>query len=358
MSARALIDDEEPALPAAVRRFFSPVLQADTALLLGCAAIGTATNLVAWGLPLSAAWVDLPFSVLELVPVLVLVRFARRRIEEGRPLTLGRVVLGIAVAAILGGAVTILRQPFTPMVLLQASIGTSLPCALFVGALELHARAVKTQARAQERRESNIRLEAELQQARARLLEAQIEPHFLFNTLANVRQLQRNDPGAGVAMLGDLIEYLETSLPSLGSESTTLDRERALVAAYLRLHRARFGARLRFDISFPEPLLPCVVPSMMLLTLVENSLRHGLAPLPDGGSIELSAERSGASLLLTVADTGAGMRSGTGGGTGLANIRSRLKLRYGNGARLNLSLNEPRGVRACLHLPLAAEAQA
>src|SRR5262249_859863 len=137
------------------RAVVSGVLRADVWLLLGCAAIGTATNLVAWGLPPSAAWVDLPFSILELVPVLVLVRFARRRMEEGRPLPLGRVVLGTAVAAILGGAIILVRQPFSPMVLVSAVIGTSLPCALFVGALELHARAVKTQARAHETRESN-----------------------------------------------------------------------------------------------------------------------------------------------------------------------------------------------------------
>ena len=355
MSTGALFPRRHGAPGIGIRSVVPAMVQADVWVLLGCAAAGTATNLVACGLPLSAAWVDLPVSILELVPVLVLVRFARRRIEEGHPLSLGRLVLGTAVAAGVGAVFTVCRGPFTPMDLVGAGIGMSLPCALFVGALELHARAARADARAHETRETNIRLEAELQQARARLLEAQIEPHFLFNTLANVRQLQRSDPGAGVAMLGDLIQYLETSLPSLRSESTTLDRERALVAAYLRLHRPRFGSRLRFDISFPEPLLGCVVPSMMLLTLVENSLKHGLSPLPDGGSIQLFAERSGGSLLLTVADTGAGMRSGIGGGMGLANIRSRLRLRYGDRARLNLSLNEPRGVRASLQLPLAAE---
>ena len=339
------------------RRFTAVVFQIDVALLLGCAAAGAATDLVAVPRPLSAALTGLVFSSLELVPVLVLVRLTRRRLESGRPLSIGGLALGTVIAASLGAAVTIIHwRPFAPVSVLGAWVGMSLPCALFVAALELHARAERARARTHETREANVRLGAQLKEARARLLEAQIEPHFLFNTLANVRQLQRTDPTAGIGMLRALIEYLETSLPSLRSESTTLNQERALLDAYLRLHQPRFGDRLRFDISFPESLLGCEVPSMMLLTLVENSLKHGLAPLPDGGIIRLSAERSGASLLLSVVDTGAGMRSGTGVGTGLANIRSRLTLRYGERAKLSLSLNEPQGVRASLRLPLGQEA--
>jgi len=338
------------------RRFASAIFQPDVGLLLVCAVAGTATAVVAAAAPLASALPELPLSVLALVPVLVLVRLTRRRLESGRPLSLGSLVLGTVIASSLGAAVSLTHGWSLDLAGAAGSwVGMSLPCALFVGALELHARAERAQARTHAAREATVRLEAEIQEARARLLEAQIEPHFLFNTLANVRQLQRTDSGAGVEMLRDLIEYLETSLPSLRSESTTLNQERALVDAYLRLHLPRFGRRLKFDISFPEPLLGCEVPSMMLLTLVENSLKHGLAPLPDGGSIRLSAERSGKSLLLTVVDTGAGMRSGAGGGTGLANVRSRLALRYGEEARLSLSLNEPRGVRASLRLPLGLE---
>ena len=339
---------------AITRRFASIVFQRDVALLLGCAVINSTTAIPFVEGPLSAGVLLqlLIQGVLDLVPLLVLVRVARRRSDAGRPLSLGPVVLGMWIAATLGAVVTTYPGPYEISAVVSAGIGGLVRAALFVGALEVHARAVRAQALAHDMRQASARVEAELQEARARLLEAQIEPHFLFNTLANVRQLQRTDPRTGLEMLDNLIEYVERSLPGLRRERTTLDEERALVAAYLRLHRPRFGARLRYDIAFPDPLLGCVLPSMMLLTLVENSLKHGLGPLPEGGAIRLSAEASGESLVVDVVDTGAGMGAGTGGGTGLANIRSRLALRYGVAARLTLSLNEPRGVRASLRIPL------
>jgi LytS/YehU family sensor histidine kinase len=158
-------------------------------------------------------------------------------------------------------------------------------------------------------------------------------------------------------MLDDLIEYLERSLPGLQRERTTLEEERGLRRPPSRLHRPRFMPASSTT-SRSHRLLGCELPSMMLLTLVENSLKHGLGPLPAGGVIRLSAESSGEALLVDVVDTGAGMRGGSGGGTGLANIRSRLALRYGEAARLTLSLNEPRGVRASLRIPLAGAATA
>ena len=335
------------------RRLASAVFQLDVALLLGCAAIEMATIFIS--MPLTPAeTVEVPIQgILQFVPLLLLVRFARRRTDAGRPLSLGPLALGIAIAAMLGALVTTFPGPYDLRTVALDGYGALVRAVLFVAALELHARALRAQALAHEMRQTTARLDAELHEARARVLEAQIEPHFLFNTLANVRQLQRTDPRIAREMFDDLIEYLELSLPGLRRERTTLDEERALVAAYLRLHRARFGARLQYDIAFPERLLGCELPSMMLLTLVENSLKHGLGPLPEGGAIRLSAESSGEALLVDVVDTGAGMGGGTGGGTGLANIRSRLALRYGDAAGLTLSLNEPRGVRASLRVPLA-----
>jgi Histidine kinase len=337
------------------RRLALELFQRDVALLLGCAVIGAVIEVFFEGPPLAASRLVVIgiLGVVNLVPLLVLVRFARRRTDAGRQLSPSQLVLGIGIAAVLGVAVTTFPGPYEISGLAVDGVGGLVRAALFVGAVELHARAVRGQALAHGMREATTRLEAELQEARARLLEAQIEPHFLFNTLANVRELQRSDPRTGLAMLDDLIDYLARSLPGLGRERTTLDEERALVAAYLRLHRPRFGPRLRYDIAFPPPLLDCELPCMVLLTLVENSLKHGLGPLPEGGAITLSAETSGEALVVDVVDTGAGMGAGTGGGTGLANIRSRLALRYGDAARLTLSLNEPRGVRASLRIPLA-----
>jgi hypothetical protein len=337
------------------RRFASLAMRLDVAMVLGFAAIDAVGNLLAGRLLPSAWGREFAFGIVEFGPALIVVRLGRRWIDGGRPLALSRLALCIAAAAAFSGVVASFRDSVDWLGAASAFLGSLLPYALLVGAMELHARAARAQARAHEARQGNARLEAELQEARVRLLEAQIEPHFLFNTLANIRQLGREDPSAGIEMLTDLIEYLETSLPSLRSESTTLEQERALLDAYLRLHRPRFGPRLRFDISFPEALLRCRLPSMVLLTLVENSIRHGLAPSPEGGTIQLSAEAAGPALLVTVADTGAGMGAGSGGGTGLANVRSRLALRYGDAAGLTLSLNEPRGVRASLRLPLTSE---
>ena len=342
------------------RRLASAVFQRDVALLLGCFVLGSWTEFVQEQLPLISvrSGEALIQGVLDLVPLLVLVRLARRRSEAGRPLSPLQLVLGIAIAAAVGAAVVTYPGPYDIRTLASFGIGEVIRAVLFVGAIQLHARAMREQARVHELRQASARLDAELQEARARALEAQIEPHFLFNTLGNVRQLQRSDSRTGLEMLDDLIEYVERSLPGLRKERSTLDEERALVAAYLRLHRPRFGPRLQYDIAFPEPLLRCELPSMMLLTLVENSLKHGLGPLPEGGAIRLSAETSGEALVVNVVDTGAGMGAGVGGGTGLANIRSRLALRYGAAAGLTLSLNEPRGVRASLRIPLSERATA
>ena len=334
------------------RRLASAVLQLDVALMLGCAAIEGAGITISIGRPLTLVEF-VQGSFLQFIPLLLLVRFARNRLDARRPMSPGPLGFGVIVAAVLGGLIT--AYPVYDLGhVLQEIYGSLVPAALLAGALEMHGRALRAQGLAHEMRETTARLGTELQEARARALEAQIEPHFLFNTLANVRQLQRTDPRTALEMLDDLIEYLERSLPGLQRERTTLEEERALVAAYLRLHRPRFGARLQYDIAFPDRLLGCELPSMMLLTLVENSLKHGLGPLPEGGAIRLSAESSGEALLVDVADTGAGMGTGSGGGTGLANLRSRLALRYGEAAALTLSLNEPRGVRASLRIPLAA----
>jgi len=337
------------------RPIATAMFQLDVAVLLGCWALELVLVTLTGPRPLIPG--EYVVGVLQFVPLLLLVRFTRRRVDAGRPLPLGQLALGVAVAAALAG-ITTAYPDYEAANIGREIYGNLLLVALIVGALERQARAVRAQAIAHEMRETTSRLDAELKEARARQLEAQIEPHFLFNTLANVRQLQRTDPGTGLEMLDDLIEYLERSLPGLQRERTTLDEERALLAAYLSLHRPRFGGRLHYDIAFPDRLLGCELPSMMLLTLVENSLKHGLGPLPEGGAIRLSAESSGEALLVDVADTGAGMGAGTGGGTGLANIRSRLALRYGEAARLTLSLNEPRGVRASLRIPLTGTSTA
>ncbi|MBW8846362.1 MAG: histidine kinase [Burkholderiales bacterium] len=195
-------------------------------------------------------------------------------------------------------------------------------------------------------------------QARAQLLQAQIEPHFLFNALANVRRLLRTEPAAARGMLGDLSRYLQQALPSLREPETTLQREVSLVQAYLAVHRVRMGPRLQATLDIPATLQASLLPPMLLLTLVENAIKHGLAPLPEGGRITVTARADDGLLSLSVADDGAGMAQTSGHGLGLANIRARLRAAHGSAATLSLRRNEPRGVVAMLRLPLRPSAAA
>ena len=199
-----------------------------------------------------------------------------------------------------------------------------------------------------------LSLEREMTEARLQVMQAQIEPHFLFNTLANVRRLYQTDPPVGQAMLQHLSSYLGAALPQMREAKSTLGRELALTIAYLNVQKIRMGTRLTFDVDVPESLKACEVPPMMLLTLVENAIRHGLVPQPQGGSVRVSAHADHGSLRLEVADTGRGLQESSGAGIGLANIRARLKTLYNADARLRLAKNPQQGVTATLELPVVA----
>ena len=192
------------------------------------------------------------------------------------------------------------------------------------------------------------------EEARLRMLEAQIEPHFLFNTLANVRRLYQVDAAAAESMLDNLMRYLEVALPQMRASSSTVGREAALTEAFLAIQKIRMGGRLAYAIDVPSSLMGASLPPMMLLTLVENAIKHGLAPLPQGGTVQVSAARVGNELHIRVADTGGGFAQSSGGGTGLANIRARLAGAFGAGGRLSLARNEPQGVVATIAVPHAA----
>jgi sensor histidine kinase YesM len=191
-------------------------------------------------------------------------------------------------------------------------------------------------------------------EARLQVLQAQIEPHFLFNTLANVRRLYQTDPAPAESMLDNLMRYLAVALPQMRAADSTLGREAALTESYLEIQRIRMGRRLAFEIDVPERLREARIPPMMLLTLAENAVKHGLNPLPEGGSIRVAARDEAGRLVLEIADTGRGFTASSGGGTGLANTRARLVAMYGPAAQLGLAVNRPRGVTATIALPLAA----
>lgn len=193
----------------------------------------------------------------------------------------------------------------------------------------------------------------EVDAARLQLLQAQVEPHFLFNTLAHLRRLAQTDVPAARATLAELLKVLAEALPSLREPHTSLLRELTLVRAYLGLHQRRMGeARLRVWFDIEAGLDAVQLPSTSVLTLVENAVKHGIAPSVDGGEIGVRAWRDGALLRIDVRDTGLGMGSGSGHGTGLANLRARLKALHDTRASLSLMLNEPRGLVAQIALPL------
>jgi hypothetical protein len=209
-------------------------------------------------------------------------------------------------------------------------------------------------ARAQDAERDRARFVQRMEEARLRMLQAQIEPHFLFNTLANVRRLYQTDHADADRMMGNLMRYLEVALPQMRVAESTLGREAALTESYLTVQQIRMGRRLAFDLEIPEALRDARLPPMMLLTLAENAIKHGLAPLREGGTVRVSASTDGRELLVRVADSGQGFTQTSGGGTGLANIRARLSGLHGTAGRLTLALNTPRGVIATLAVPLAA----
>ncbi|MCZ8077187.1 MAG: histidine kinase [Paucibacter sp.] len=191
-------------------------------------------------------------------------------------------------------------------------------------------------------------LERQALDVRLRLLQAQVEPHFLFNTLANVRALVETGSPQAAPVLRSLIAYLRAAMPRLQSEVATLGDELTLVRAYLELMHLRMPDRLSFGIHIPPELESLRFPPMALLTLVENAVRHGIDPSEEGGHIELGAERSAAEggVCLWVSDSGMGLSQSAGSGTGLRNLRERLKVFYPGGASLALSENQPHGLRA------------
>jgi sensor histidine kinase YesM len=218
--------------------------------------------------------------------------------------------------------------------------------------LEYRARARRQRTEAERLRLDEAALERQLDAARAALLQAQVEPHFLFNTLAHLRRLAVTKPREARALLADLLRYLEAALPSLRQPVTTLDRELDLVRAFLALHQRRLGAqRLQLVFDIEPGWGELELPSTCLLTLAENAIKHGIAPQVAGGEIAVRVRREDRMLRLEVADTGAGMGAGAGSGTGLATLRAQLATHHRD-ARLSLILNQPRGLIARVELPV------
>jgi len=195
-------------------------------------------------------------------------------------------------------------------------------------------------------------LERRALDARMRLLQAQVAPHFLFNTLANVQALVDSGSPEASTVLRSLVAYLRAAVPRLDELATTFAREGELVRAYLELMHMRMPDRLQFALQVDEAEAALVCPPMTLLTLVENAVRHGIDPSEEGGRIDITVERRGDRCVVLVSDTGVGLRHSEHGlGTGLTTLRERLQLIFGGDARVRVRANPPRGVVAELEFP-------
>ena len=195
-------------------------------------------------------------------------------------------------------------------------------------------------------------LERKALDARFRLLQAQVEPHFLFNTLANVQALVEAGAPQAAKVLKGLVSYLRAAVPRLHETATTLDQEVALVRAYLEVMHMRMPDRLMFEMRVDQTLLNIQCPPMTLLTLVENAVRHGIDPSETGGSIVIEVRLESSRCLASVTDTGIGLQvAGRGLGTGLVSLRERLQLAFGAEAQLLLREVVPHGVRAEVSFP-------
>jgi hypothetical protein len=206
-------------------------------------------------------------------------------------------------------------------------------------------RGARLKAEAEHERSSRQTVQAEL-----KLLQAQVEPHFLFNTLANLRFLVQTGSPDALAMLDHLIRYLRMALPEIRAEASTVEREVELARAYLEILRIRMGGALEILTEVEPDAARAPLPALMVMTLVENAIKHGVAPRGRGRVTLRAGIRDGV-VRVSVEDDGRGLAEPIGRGVGLANIRERLRALYGEAARLDLASGPEGGAVAAIELP-------
>jgi hypothetical protein len=238
------------------------------------------------------------------------------------------------------------------------SLGMSLLIALIIGLqARSHYKALVARADAEALRSRALASEKRLAEAGLKLLQAQIEPHFLFNTLANVHGLIDSQPDLARDMLGNFIHYLRASLHVTRQTETTLGMEVSMLESYLALFAVRFQGRLRVTVAVPEALSGVAIAPMLLQPLVENAIKHGIEPSVRGGEVSVRARQEGGMLVIDVGDTGLGFRSDAPQGVGLGNIRDRLQALYGDSAQLDIAEGpgppESRGTVATIRVPFS-----
>jgi signal transduction histidine kinase len=219
------------------------------------------------------------------------------------------------------------------------------------------ARRVAERRKGEQASATQSETEKALTVAKLSLLHAQVEPHFLYNSLASAQILTRSDPAKADLMLGHLITYLRHSLPRSDDALSTLGEELERARAYLEILKIRMGPRLSVQVEVPSALGAVPLPPMMLQTLVENAIKHGLEPLTGGGTVWILARQADGNAAITVADDGRGFGGDSSGtGIGLRNVRERLRLAYGEAAAFSIVSNFPKGVAATITVPASGPA--
>ncbi|WP_244108494.1 sensor histidine kinase [Burkholderia anthina] len=257
-------------------------------------------------------------------------------------------IVGGKVPHVFGAARIVTWDNYGPSFLVSAILFVCV--SLFLQSVRMRATLETERRQAAEARQAETA-------ARLALLQAQIEPHFLFNTLANVQSLIERDPARASTMLDSLNRYLRASLRRTRDATSTLGEELELVEALLKIASIRLGERLSYVIDVPADLHALPFSPLLLQPLVENALLHGIEPSIDGGEIAIRARRHGDRLELSVRDTGVGLGSGASplhGGVGLTNVAARLKALHGERGRVSIETNADaaHGVAATLLIPL------
>ena len=297
---------------------------------------------------------------------LAAVWFNYRKVKPNLKSFLMGMLLG-AGGSLVGASVSAFVDNKPVLALLERIGPTLLLAGLSVGALYalLYGAVWAWRNRDYEMLNTKLLLEAEqeklarqLSESRLRLLQAQIEPHFLFNTLGAVQQLAQAESPRAADLTANLITFLRATLSEMRTETTTLAAEFALIEAYLKVMQTRLGPRLTYTLSLPPELTDIPIPGMLVLTLVENAIKHGLEPSLRGGNVDVSARQLGhgaqgdPSVQILVQDTGVGMGPDPAYGVGLSNVQERLQLTYSGAGKLALLANEPQGVSASILFPL------
>ena len=223
---------------------------------------------------------------------------------------------------------------------------------LAYGSLAGLAHAVHFSKRYRERERRALFLESNLTKARLNALQAQLQPHFLFNTLNAIATLLRRDPKAAEVTLTSLSELLRLALSRSNEQEIPLREEMEFLERYLEIQQTRFGDRLRFEQQVDPAALDCLVPTLMLQPLVENAIRHGLEPSPNPGCVRVQAQRTGEKLSLSVEDDGVGLGAEVRDGVGLSNLRARLEALYGADQQMHVRARPQGGVAVRIEIPL------